>query len=414
MGSFFRRNGKADTENGPKDRIYLWQADGMSRPEETLTYARPATTWLEALPLGNGRLAAMVFGGTAGQRIQVNDASAWSGSPSTEGLEPVDPERFARTLAEVRSLLAGGELVEADRVARGLQHRHSQAYLPFGDLDVVVGPHGEATGYRRELDLSSGVHTERYDVDDASVTWTSFVDRESSVLVVRMQTDLAAGLDVSFGLSSPLRVLDTHLLTEGIEVTVRMPSDVYPPHERSGGVSYSDDPTLALQGALAVTLRHDGAASTSEERVEVTGAHDLVLLLATQTTAGSVGEAPSGDAVSVLAAVRERLELVERSDHSTLLASHQAAHAVLYDRVALRISPSRADGEGRPAEESTDARLLAANAHPDGALAADPGLAELLFNYGRYLLLSSPAGCPRPCRVCGTRSCRPRGAPTTP
>jgi len=384
----------------------------MTTPDDTLLYDRPARDWLSALPLGNGMLGSMVFGGSDLQRFQINDGLAWSGSPASESIDPVDQEGFAATLAEVRAQLLRGEYVAAEKTATGLQHRHSQSFLPFGELTIAVAPHGDVSSYSRSLELATGLHLEQYRVAESSVTWTSFVAAAPGVLVIRMNTDLAAGLDLALSLSSPLRVLATEYGPSGASLRLKAPSDVFPPHD-AGGVAYSDDPAASAQGALAVRWEHDGSDVAEAGVLGAQGVHALTIYVGTQTTFAAFGAVPAGDADSALTIAQDRLAVAMAEPYAHLLDRHLLSHGELFGRVRLRLGARPTPGEEpTPTEEPTpsdalaptpdaapvptDRRLALANEHPDGAVAADPGLAELLFNYGRYLLIGSsrPGGAP--------------------
>src|SRR4051812_19474202 len=117
----------------------------------TLWYRRPASQWVEALPVGNGRLGAMVFGGIERERLQLNEDTLWSGGPR-DWNNPKAPQ----VLAEVRKLIAEEKYAEADRAARGMQGPYTQSFEPLGNL-VLAFEHGDSArgGYRRQLDLRS-------------------------------------------------------------------------------------------------------------------------------------------------------------------------------------------------------------------------------------------------------------------
>ncbi|MFN3924797.1 MAG: glycoside hydrolase N-terminal domain-containing protein, partial [Pseudarthrobacter sp.] len=150
-------------------------------PEHLLAYDAPAARWLEALPLGNGRLGAMVFGGSRADadvehRFQLNDSSAWSGSPHSQDRKPVfSREEADRILSESRRLIGSGDFAGAAVTLKGLQHRHSQAYLPFADLYLTASataanpaagkregggaPAQPSSDYHRGLDVARALNT---------------------------------------------------------------------------------------------------------------------------------------------------------------------------------------------------------------------------------------------------------------
>jgi len=129
-----------------------------------LTYGRPARRWVEALPVGNGRLGAMVFGGIGHERLQLNEDTLWTGGPR-EWNNPNAP----KALAEVRRLVAEGKYVEADRAAHGMQGPYTQSYAPLGNLVLSFEHGGQTRGYRRQLDLQSAIADVRYRIGDTAL-----------------------------------------------------------------------------------------------------------------------------------------------------------------------------------------------------------------------------------------------------
>ena len=370
--------------------------------EHTLVYDAPAAHWLEALPLGNGRLGAMVFGGRAlpegaaggarEHRFQLNDGSAWSGSPHSQNLEPhFSRERADGILAETRRLIRDGDYASAHEALKELQHRHSQSYLPFADLYLNIGLSGgqgspaaaNHAGYSRSLDLARAVNSTRYEVDGRSVTVEAFASHDPSVLVISVETDAPQGLDLNLRLDSQLRILHRSGSPALAALELKMPADVAPSHD-GGRVEYSDHDSFSLQGAVVAAWEHNGTEAAADDgALAATGVRHAVIHVTTETTFMGLGQRPEGTASDAVAAARETLDAATAAGRDELLARHEESHGRLYDSSRLSLDAPAWTGT------NTGHRLLAANAHPDGPLAADPGLAVLLFNYGRYLLISS-------------------------
>ncbi|WP_152363893.1 glycoside hydrolase family 95 protein [Microlunatus speluncae] len=358
--------------------------------EHRLWYDAPADDWLAALPLGDGKLAAMIFGGVARQRIQVNHGSAWSGSPRSAGrtLDHDQPPGTA-VVAEIREALTAGDHARAEAAAIRLQDGDSQSYLPFVDLSLEQDGVGEALTYRRELDLSTATHSELIETTRGSVRRTAYVAADPSVLVLVVESDLPTGLRL--GVDSPLRLIKTAGEPGVITADLQLPSDV---DLRRDSIGWDDDPTAALRGAVAVAWRHDGAEVSESETLRATGVRRCVIMVTATTghpglAALAAGRTELNGPEDCRRDALDRLRRARAAGPDTLQESNLAAFVPLYTRVALQLS-------GAGSAEPTDRRLLRANQDPRGAIAADPGLAELLFNYGRYLLISSsrPGGHP--------------------
>ncbi|WP_350002867.1 glycoside hydrolase N-terminal domain-containing protein [Pseudarthrobacter sp. WHRI 8279] len=387
-------------------------------PEHLLAYDAPATQWLEALPLGNGRLGAMVFGGSqAGgaveHRFQLNDSSAWSGSPHSQDREPVfSREEADRILGESRHLIGSGDFAGAAETLRGLQHRHSQAYLPFADLhftaslaasDPAAGERGDGgaparppSDYHRSLDLARALSTNTYSLDGHAVRVEAFISHHPSVLVVSLRTGAPQGLDLAVRLDSSLRILRREGEGGSLSLQLKLPSDAAPAHD-GGVVEYSEDGSLSMQGAVAATWEHDGRSVAGhddgtghDDGLAATGVRRADIYLTTETTFAGLARQPQGTAATAAAAARAVVDQARASGRAALQECHEESHSRLYRAAWLELDVPVWEGG------DTARRLLAANADPDGPLAADPGLAALLFNYGRYLLISSsrsgPAG----------------------
>lgn len=355
-----------------------------------LWFDRPAERWTEALPLGNGKMGAMVFGGPQRERLQINDGTAWSGSPASEFAEPrIDSETASMALADARAAISQEDYVQADAALKQLQHRYSQSYLPFVDLALELrttqGAQGETSGYRRTLDLATATHETRYVLDGNDVVQRTFISHQDGVLVHEILSD-AGALDVTLTLTSLLQMLSIHTDVDRAETSVllKLPSDVVPAHDQvDEPVRYSDDDSLSMQAAAALRVVHDGAIDrrASGGTMTIRGAHSVVVFLGTETTFAGVAKQPVGTAADARDRILVRLGSAAAIGLAGLRRRHTAGHAALYHRVGLET--------GTAPEMPIDERLRRGNAHPGGPLAADPALAALLFNYGRYLLICS-------------------------
>jgi len=155
--------------------------------EPRLWYRAPAEAWVEALPVGNGRLGAMVFGGVARERLQLNEDTLWAGGP----YDPSSPEALA-ALPEVRRLVFEGRYLEAQTLAQERMMARpirQMSYQTVGDLLLTFGVRSGATGYRRDLDLDQAVATTEYRLDGVGYRREIFASRPDDVIVVRLTAD---------------------------------------------------------------------------------------------------------------------------------------------------------------------------------------------------------------------------------
>ena len=169
--------------------------------EDRLWYEQPASNWNEALPLGNGRLGAMLYGGAHRETISLNEDTLWSGYPRTSQREGM-PACFQR----IRKLVMQGEMKQAQTLAEEeFGDFLVQMYLPFGDITIDMNHQGEVAGYRRELQLDRARHIVTYRCGDVGYTRTAFIAEDPSVLVVEMTADRPGVLDFSIGMEGKLR-----------------------------------------------------------------------------------------------------------------------------------------------------------------------------------------------------------------
>ncbi len=329
-----------------------------------LWYRSPATEWTQALPLGNGRLGAMVHGGVGREEFQLNESTLWSGGP----YQPTNPEALPN-LGAVRDLIFAGRYAEAQALAdRHLMARPltQMSYQPAGNLFLDFQHEAIPGSYRRSLDLTTATATTSYRLmgtgihDDAAVMRReSFISAADDVLVVRVETTRPGGLSCEIWLDSPQpgNVPDgdgTHLDYRGSNFG-------------KAGIEGR------LRFAIGLELRLEGGRSERRgRRLVVSGADAIVLVLDIATSFRRFDDV-SGDPEGLLAA---RREAISNKSYDALRADHIAAHEQSFGRLQIDLGAGRRD-------LPTDERIAG---FVDGH---DPALAALYVQYGRYLMLSS-------------------------
>ncbi|WP_343525901.1 glycoside hydrolase family 95 protein [Sphingomonas sp.] len=327
-------------------------------PAHVLWYRQPAKAWTEALPIGNGRLGAMVFGGIAQERLQLNEDSLWAGGP----YDPVNPAARA-ALPEVRSLIAAGRLQEAqalaDRTLIGTP-RTQMPYQPLGDL-ILRWPglsEGEATDYHRQLDLSTATATTRFLLGGVAHRRTVIASPIDQAVMIRIEADRPFDLDIA--LTSPQPGARVEAGGDALMLTGR--------NADHAGVK------AALRfAALAKAITTGGTVRAEGDRLVVRAARSVTLFVAMAT---SYRRFDDGNADPV-AAVTTAIGNAQARGAAKVAADALAEHRRLYARVALDL------GTSPQAARATDERIRADQARDD------PALAALYFNYGRYLLIAS-------------------------
>lgn len=331
---------------------------GGARGERTdrLWYTRPASVWTEALPVGNGRLGAMVFGGVATERIQLNEDTLWSGGP----YDPLNPAAGPEAVAEVRRLIAERKFADAEALAneRLLARPLGQmAYQTFGDLFIEMEPGAKATDYRRELDLDQAVATTRFVLPDGSVTREVLASVPDQVIAIRLEA--ATGHLPRFAVQFAM----PHV------ATISADGDAIRAEGHNGG---SQGVVGALRLAAMISVRAEGGhVQAADGLLVVEKASAVTILAALATSYKGYGDV-SGDPVADVSA---RIAAARRRSWPDIRRAHVAEHRRLYRRASLDLGPAK--------PLPTDARI-AANVATD-----EPALAALYFAYARYLMISS-------------------------
>ena len=327
--------------------------------QNVLWYRAPAANWNEALPIGNGRLGAMLFGGIVDERLQLNEETVWAG----QKLDRVNP-KAADSLPEIRRLLFAGKPGEAEAIADKTiisVPRRMPAYETLGDLKLRFQLDGPTSDYQRELDLDEAVARIRFRVGGTTFRREMLATAVDQVLVVRLTSDRPNAISFTASMS---RQRDASSRVEGNNSIV-LEGQALP-----GSARHADEPRAGVHfSGIARVLTEGGQTRADGASVTVTGANKATVLIAAATTmkARDPGEA-----------ARTVLNAAARRDYDEEL---RPAHIADYQRFAKRTRLSLA----APAPElPTDERLARVKAG-----ATDLALEALYFTFGRYLLISS-------------------------
>jgi alpha-L-fucosidase 2 len=346
----------------------------------SLWYTTPATAWEEALPIGNGRLGGMIFGGVDEERIALNEDTLWSGGPkdtTNPGAKDVLPE--------VRRLLFAGEYAVANELCKQMQGPYSQAYLPLGELRLRFfnaeaqrrgGAEGEtAEGYVRALDLDSALAAVDYTQDGVAYRREAFVSFPDQVLVVRLTADQPGALNFVAGLNSPLRS-SVQAMENGLVMRCDVPIHVDPPyHSGDEPIRYGEG--MRAEAHLRVVALGGRVEPTPDGEISVSGAESVTLFLAAATSFNGFDKHPGHEGVDPASRIFPVLEAAMARPYAELRARHMADHQALFRRVTLDLGTTEA------VTQSTNERIVRFSSQDD------PQLIELLFQYGRYLLIAS-------------------------
>ncbi len=346
--------------------------------ETTLWYTSPADAWYQGMPIGNGRMGAMVRGGTDRELLSVNEETMWSGRPF------VSPRTEShKVFAQIRELVLRGEMQQAAELAAlEFSDKVAQIYLPLGDIVLDFAAGGEIENYVRKLDLETGIVTVTYTRGGVTYTRELFASNPDEVMACRITADRpgAVTCDVSFpGKLQCTQGAEGDILT----LSGNCPNYPFPRgRETKPPEDYEYGRTDAEKGvgyfAMVKALPEGGSLTEENGVLHIAGADSLTLLFSVRTSFAGWDKHPVLEGVAYEAPCRSDLAAAEALGYDVLKKRHIADVTPLFQRMTLEL----------PADENaalpTDERLIR-----HGAGERDRGLYALLFHFGRYLTIAA-------------------------
>lgn len=338
--------------------LTVFSSDAYPQENENLRlwYDKPASAWDEALPVGNGTLGAMVFGGVYQERLQLNEESVWSGEPA----DFVNPEA-KKALPQVRKLLFEGKYAEAQQMAQEKMMGNKtvpSSYQTLGDLMIRFDSVAQFTDYSRELDLNTAIATTKFKIADVNYTREVFASAPDKALIVRITADRAGAISLKTSLTRP-----------GNKASITYKGDEIEMSEHVGN-------GVGVQMVCRVKILNEGGAITQNQKsLQVSNANAITIYLTAATDYWK--EAPFEASATEMASIE--------GDYASLKSRHISDYQKYFNRVDLNLG--KTDAIYFP----TDARLKALHRGSE-----DPQLMALYYQFGRYLLISSsrPGGLP--------------------
>lgn len=327
-----------------------------------LWYSTPAEEWVEALPVGNSRMGAMVYGGIDRERIQLNDETFWSGGPYNNN----NPEGLAH-LKDIRRLIFEGNEAEAEKLINQyyLTPHHGMKYLTLGSLLINFNQSQEVSDYTRRLDISNAVSEVSYKAGDVTYRRETIASLPDGVIEIRLTADKKNALDFSLQYEMPERG-SMKVTAKGIDISL--------PGLDHEGIE------AKLTAQCGVRLKSDGKMSVKEGKLSVAKANYAVIYIASATNYVNYHDVSGNPTKKVESLLKNAM----KKGFDQALAEHTAAYKSQFDRVSLTLGNSNAS------DKETHKRVADFRAN------YDPSLLALLFQYGRYLLIcsSQPGGQP--------------------
>ena len=346
-----------------------------------LHYDKPAEYFEEALPLGNGRLGAMVYGRTDIDRISLNDITLWTGEPDKGGehpdyelIESLTPwGEASQWVEQIRKALDEEDYATADKLQRRLQGHFSENYQPLGWLEVVY-PEGKITDYYRELDLSRAVATVQYKRDGKAFKAEYMVSSPDSVVVIRLtgEAPIEAEIKLCSRLPHDSKVDGSSIVNEGYTAY-----HSYPVYYHAAQEKFMYDPDRGIH--YSTVVRCEDAVAEGEV-LKVSGVNEAVIYVTNSTSFAGFDKDPVKEGKEYKQEAQRNSDEAVKKGWKRLMASHLKDYKELFDRVDIWLGDTEEEIKALP----TDQQLLR---YADGE--ANPELEALYFQYGRYLLISS-------------------------
>ncbi len=332
------------------------------RADNILWYQQPAGEWMEAMPAGNGRLSAMVYGGILRERIALGEISLWSGKPDASNNDICGKDK----LDEMRRCFFNGDPERGNELGNKYLNglgRSFGTHLPLGDMVVDFRyPCGQIRNYRRSIDMDSSVVSVTFSCGDTDYRREYIADYPDDVIAMRYTASRSGAITATFGLNL-LRKAGVKATKDGLTLAGKVD---FPMHG-AGGVSFCGEVRLLPEG---------GTVNATDTTVTIEGADALTIIIDVRT------DYNNKDYMQLCAATVDK---AANKGYGTLRTAHVADYTALFGRMDISF------GEGAGCQLPTDTRLKLAQAG-----ASDPKLDALFFQYGRYMLISSsrPSGMP--------------------
>ncbi len=314
-----------------------------------LNYNKPAECWNEAVPIGNGRLGAMLFGGIFCDRIQLNEETLWSGISGLKNIQ--NPMHDLAELSEIRELIKHRKYYEADlKTAETMYEGHAQSYLSAGNVYIEMSDTtGKVSNYSRSLDLEKALWKNRFFIGERRISREAFASKPENIIVYSVECTRG-----NFSIYTSCELMHTVYSKEnGIIICGRCPSDIC---QYKNKVSYEEKDSIAFR--TVICAESDGKIVSLGNSLKVCNASFLRIYISIETNFSNP--------------LPELKKIAER-DYRKIKASHMEEYSKLFNRVKFSL--------GEKNNKTIDKRIK--------NFKGDLNLIELLFDYGRYLLIAS-------------------------
>jgi len=344
-------------------------------PRLKLWYKEPAKEWVEALPIGNGRLGAMVFGKPDIELLQLNEETLWTGGPVDLNPNSGSP----KYLVPVRQALFAGDYDEATQLCKKMQGLYTESYAPMGDLIINQHYEGEVSGYYRDLNLNTAISNVSFKAGETTYTREVFASYPDQVIIMKLKADKKGKLNFNTQLSSQLKY-DTKAVGNNTSIlSGRAPAHADPVYynDNPEPIVYKNDAGMRFQ-IICKVENTDGAVSADENGLHIKDATEAILFVSAATSYNGFDKCPFKEGKDEVKIASEFLDNVYIKGYDAIKDDHINDYRSLFDRVSFNLT------DGLANSKDLSERLVD---YLHGG--EDKNLEELYFQYGRYLLIAS-------------------------
>ena len=324
-----------------------------------LQYDKPATYFEESLPIGNGKLGALVYGGTDDNIIYLNDITLWTGKPVDRNLD-ADAHKW---IPEIRKALFNEDYQLADSLQLHVQGPNSQHFQPLGTLHIKDLGLGEVSNYRRSLNLDSAIIKDSYQRDGKAIEREYFASNPDKLIAIRLRGDINCRIALTAQVPHKVKAIPTQLTMTG---------------------HATGSPQESIHFCTMLNVKTDGAVSAADSSLTITNAKEAIIYIVNETSFNGFDKHPVNEGAPYLENVANDIWHTQNFSFDEFYNRHLADYKTFYDRVKLRLSSQTS--QASPASYTSTEALLKAYTDEGGQ---SRYLEELYFQYGRYLLISS-------------------------
>lgn len=352
----------------------------------TLWYEQPAAQWVEALPVGNGYIGAMIFGGVEEELVQLNEGTLWSGGPQKGNINSESP----KYLKPLREALAREDYETAHQLCRKMQGYFTESYMPMADLRIrqSFGERVNLRDYRRSLSLNDALATTRFETGGVTYTREMFTSAPDSIMVILLTASKPAKLTLDLSLASLLQNTVAATGNNQLAINGKAPARVDPNYYNKDGrqpiIQQDESGCNGMRfQTLLKAIPSGGTIRTDTEGIHIKDADRVLVFLSAATSFNGPDKCPDKEGKDEKVLAQRRMDSASSKSFEVLKQNHIRDFRSFFDRVSLTLESAKMPNPVNN-ELPSDLRLKLYSYGND-----DPGLETLYFQYGRYLLISA-------------------------